>query len=138
MIAIDINEASQVAEARRTAMTLAHSNGFDEADAGRVALVATELGTNLLKHGGGGELLVDPFEDRSDSGVEILAIDRGRGMANVPSCLVDGYSSAGTRGNGFGAVIRQSNFFDIASWPGVGTAVLARVVSRRRGNRGQA
>jgi Stage II sporulation protein E (SpoIIE) len=53
----------------------------------------------------------------------------------VTSCLVDGYSSAGTRGNGLGAVIRQSNFFDIASWPGIGTAVLARVVGRAGGKR---
>jgi anti-sigma regulatory factor (Ser/Thr protein kinase) len=135
MIAIPVNEASQVAEARRTAMTIARSNGLDEIDTGRLALVATELGTNLIKHGGGGELLVGAFEDTRESGVEILAVDRGRGIANVASCLVDGYSSAGTQCNGLGAVIRQSNFFDIASWPGVGTAVLARVVNRAPGKR---
>ena len=48
-------------------------------------------------------------------------------MTNVAACLADGYSSAGTAGHGLGAVVRQSHFVDIASWPGVGTAVLARV-----------
>ena len=48
-------------------------------------------------------------------------------MSNVAACLEDGYSSAGTAGHGLGAVIRQSHFFDIGSWPGLGTAVLARV-----------
>jgi hypothetical protein len=48
-------------------------------------------------------------------------------MANVQACLADGYSSAGTAGHGLGAVIRQSHLVDIASWPGVGTAVLARI-----------
>ena len=33
----------------------------------------------------------------------------------------------GNRGNGLGAVVRQSHFVDIASWPGLGTAVLARI-----------
>ena len=48
-------------------------------------------------------------------------------MSNVAACLADGYSSAGTAGHGLGAVIRQSHFVDIGSWPGIGTAVLARV-----------
>jgi anti-sigma regulatory factor (Ser/Thr protein kinase) len=135
MIAIAVNEASQVAEARRMAVTIARSNGLGEVDAGRLALVATELSTNLIKHGGGGELLVGAFDDQSESGIEILALDRGRGIANVASCLVEGYSSADTPGNGLGAAIRQSNFFDIASWPGVGTAVLARVTNRAPGKR---
>jgi hypothetical protein len=53
-------------------------------------------------------------------------------MQNVAACLADGYSTAGTAGHGIGAVIRQSNFFDIASWPGVGTAVLARFTTAPR------
>jgi hypothetical protein len=41
--------------------------------------------------------------------------------------MADGYSTAGTAGKGLGAVVRQSHFVDIASWPGKGTAVLARL-----------
>src|SRR5262249_14792104 len=131
MISIAISEASQVAEARREAATIAQHLGFSPADAGRAALVATELATNLIKHGGGGEMLVGSFEDGEGSRVEILALDQGRGMADVEACLEDGYSSAGTQGHGLGAVIRQSQFVDIASWPGVGTAGRARVRAGR-------
>src|SRR5262249_21705998 len=60
------------------------------------------------------------------SGVEVLALDRGPGMHNVAACIADGYSTAGTGGRGIGAVVRQSNSFEIATWVGVGTAVLAR------------
>lgn len=127
MIAIAVNDTSQVAEARREAVHIAEQNGFDAGDAGRVALVATELATNLVKHGGGGEVLLGDFADGGNSGIEVLALDRGRGMANVEACLRDGYSSAGTAGNGLGAVVRQSQFIDIASWRDVGTAVLARI-----------
>lgn len=127
MISVVVNEGSQVAEARREVVAIARRQGFDEVDAGRAALVATELATNLVKHVHQGEILVgsDPGDD--GGGIQILALDKGRGMENVHACLVDGYSSAGSAGQGLGAVIRLSTFFDIASWPGAGTAVLARI-----------
>lgn len=130
MISMPINDASQVADARRQASAIAAQIGLDESDAGRVALVATELATNLIKHGRGGEMLMGAYEDTEGGGTELIAIDRGPGIGNIEACLADGYSSAGTRGNGLGAVIRQSHVFDIASWPGAGTAVLSRL---RRG-----
>ncbi|HTV30231.1 MAG TPA: ATP-binding SpoIIE family protein phosphatase [Xanthobacteraceae bacterium] len=136
MIALTINDPSQIAEARRAAQTLAQQHDFGAGDAGRVALVATELATNLLKHAGGGEMLVGPCEVGPSSGVEILALDKGPGMADVQACLADGYSNAGTQGNGLGAVSRQSQFVSIASWPGLGTAVLARLLAGKRNSAG--
>ncbi len=126
MIAVDVHDASGVGGARREAAAVAEQSGLKEADGGRVALVATELATNLVKHGGGGEILVGAYEDGDGSGVEVLALDRGPGIANLAACLEDGYSSAGTAGNGLGAVFRQSDMAEVASWPGVGTAVLTR------------
>src|SRR5262249_40873873 len=87
--------------------------------------------TNLMKHGDGGEILVGAYQDGDGDGVEILALDQGRGMTNVQACLEDGFSSAGTQGHGLGAVIRQSHFVDIVSWPGAGTGVLARIEANR-------
>jgi anti-sigma regulatory factor (Ser/Thr protein kinase) len=109
---------------------MAERQGFGDTDSGRVALVATELATNILKHGNGGEVLVGPYGEGADGGIELIALDKGPGIANVAASLVDGYSTAGTPGNGLGAVVRQSHFVDVASWPGNGTAVLARL---RRG-----
>jgi anti-sigma regulatory factor (Ser/Thr protein kinase) len=126
MLSVPVQDPSQVAEARRQTTSVAQGFGLKETDAGRVALATTELATNLLKHASGGEILVGTYEDNTGSGVEVLALDRGPGMSNVAACIADGYSTAGTAGRGIGAVVRQSNSFDIASWPGVGTAVLAR------------
>jgi anti-sigma regulatory factor (Ser/Thr protein kinase) len=131
MLSVALNEQSQIAEARRVCTAVATKHGFNETDAGRVALVTTELATNVMKHAQRGELLVGPYEDDGEKGVQIIALDQGRGMANVQDCLADGYSSAGTAGQGLGAVVRQSNFVDIASWLGVGTAVLAQVAPGR-------
>lgn len=131
MISAPVADESQVAEARREAMAIARRQGFDETDVGRVALVATELATNLVKHGGGGEILAGSYGEEPGSGVELVALDRGRGMANFRACLADGYSSAGTAGQGLGSVVRQSDFVDVASWVGVGTAVLAQIEPKR-------
>ncbi|MGA7805813.1 ATP-binding protein [Bradyrhizobium sp.] len=127
MIAVPVQDQTQVAEARRRAVAVAERHGFAAAESGRVALVATELSTNLLKHGRGGELLIGAFEEHGTSGIELIALDKGPGMVNVEACLEDGYSSAGTAGKGLGAVIRQSQLTDIASWPGLGTAILVRL-----------
>jgi hypothetical protein len=61
--------------------------------------------------------------------VELLAIDRGRGMHDVEQCLADGYSTAGTPGTGLGAVRRMAREFDIYSVSGEGTVIMARVGS---------
>jgi anti-sigma regulatory factor (Ser/Thr protein kinase) len=135
MQALSVQDVSQVAEARRGATALAHRIGFNEEEAGRVAIVATELATNLVKHAAGGELLVGPFWDESGEGVECIALDKGPGMADVDACLRDGYSTAGTAGTGLGAVARQAQFVDIFSRPGLGTATLARLQRGRRGTK---
>ncbi|MET0334111.1 MAG: ATP-binding protein, partial [Rhizobacter sp.] len=127
-LAFALSDPSQVGEARRAAARLAEEVGLDETRAGRLALVVTELGTNLVRHAQGGRLLMAAQADGvSPAGVELLAIDDGPGMADVNSCLRDGYSTGGTPGTGLGAIQRLSDDFSITSTPGVGTIVAARV-----------
>ena len=127
MRAIEVTDSSQVAEARRAAVVLAHAHGFGSEDAGRVAIVATELATNLIKHGDGGGMLFGIFDDETGSGIECLALDKGHGMVDIAASVRDGHSTAGSPGTGLGAVIRGSHSSEIYSGPGVGTAVLARM-----------
>ncbi|MBR0800925.1 SpoIIE family protein phosphatase [Bradyrhizobium jicamae] len=127
MIALAVQDQSQVSETRRRATEIAQRQGFGDSDAGRVALVATELATNILKHGRTGEILVGAYGEGPDGGLELIALDKGPGISNVAASLADGYSTTGTPGKGLGAVVRQSHFVDVASWPGIGTAVLARL-----------
>jgi len=127
MRAIAVTEISQVGEARRVAVDLALQAGFNDEDRGRVAIIATELATNLIKHAGGGEILVGRFDDRTGQGVECIALDKGPGIADVDAALRDGHSTAGTAGTGLGAVVRGSHVVDIYSRPQAGTVVLARM-----------
>jgi len=124
-----IQDLSQVGESRRVGQDLAQRLAFDETQAGKLAIVITELGNNIIKHGAAdGELLLRTLQHNGETiGLEVLAIDNGRGMDNVNRNMVDGYSTAGTSGTGLGAVRRLADDFTIYSTPGKGTAVLARV-----------
>jgi len=122
-----IDEDTKVGEARRDALRLAQAHGLDATVCGRVAIVVTELANNLLQHGGGGELLLQPIVSGTAILIEVLALDRGRGMQNVQRCLDDGYSTGGTPGTGLGAVRRLAAEFDVYSIADAGTVVMARV-----------
>jgi anti-sigma regulatory factor (Ser/Thr protein kinase) len=129
-VPLTVADASQVGEARRAAAALTTRLGFDETEAGKVALVVTEAASNLAKHGGGGELLLRVLARGDVPGVEVLALDRGPGMADVARCLGGGFSTAGTAGHGLGAIARLASTFDVHSAPGAGTALVARLWAR--------
>jgi anti-sigma regulatory factor (Ser/Thr protein kinase) len=128
-----VQDPSQASAARRAALELAQSIGFSEARAGQAALVASELATNLAKHATGGELVVSAVRKNgghgAHDGLEIVAMDRGPGMPDVARARQDGYSTAGTLGHGLGTIERQSDFFQIYSWPS-GTVAMARLWSQ--------
>lgn len=119
-------EPSQVGAVRRAAASLATTLGFGEVDAARVALLATELGTNLVKHAREGEILVRTTGRGVGSAVEMVALDRGPGISNVAHALRDGTSSTGTSGTGLGAIRRAASQFDVYSSE-AGTVVVAVV-----------
>lgn len=122
-----VEDSSQVSEARRLALAAGRSLGFDESLTGRTGLVVTELATNLLKHGGGGAILLRSIRRPEAPGLEILALDKGPGITRLAECLRDGHSTTGSPGTGLGAIQRLSSLFDVCAPPGKGTAVLSRI-----------
>ena len=127
MQSLIVTESSQVAQARRAVTALAMRQGLNEEDAGRAALVAMEICSNLVKHGGGGELIVQPLEHGDDRGIGLIALDKGPGIADVNKCLRDGFSTGSSPGTGLGAISRIAQQFDIYSQPGQGTVVAAQL-----------
>jgi anti-sigma regulatory factor (Ser/Thr protein kinase) len=122
--AVTLSDSSQVGEARRTAAGLCGRMGLGETATGQASLLATEAANNVVRHGGGGELLIREMHDAS--GVELIALDRGAGIADLPRAMEDGHSTGGTSGNGLGAMRRLSTTFDVYTRSAQGTAVLMR------------
>lgn len=127
---LSVSDSSHVGEARRGAGRLASEAVLDETDAGKVAIIVTELATNLLKHAERGEILIRGIARGGKRGVECIALDRGPGIANLSECFRDGYSTTGSSGTGLGSAARLASDFDVHSLPGKGTAVFARVWRR--------
>lgn len=131
---ISVQEQTDVSEARRAALDCAHRHSFDTTDTGNVGLVVTEAARNLLKHAGGGHVLLRSLRAGELSGLEILALDKGPGIADLARCFEDGYSTAGTSGTGLGAIFRLSTVCEVYSRPGQGTALLAQIWQHANGS----
>lgn len=135
--AFAVVRTGDVGHARRAVVDLGRRLGFSEDDAGRAAIVTTELGTNLVKHAkGGGEILVRALTGEATGGVEVISIDNGPGIKDPGQALQNGYTTGTSPGTGLGAVRRLSYAFDIFTQMGKGTVVLSHLGSRgtRQGN----
>lgn len=128
---IQVSESSQPGDARRKAMAFAEELEMSESHRGSVALAATELATNLLKHAGNGQILVQKLQRSGESGLRILSVDKGPGIADLNKALSDGHSTAGTMGTGLGAVQRIADSFEVYSLPGAGTVINAEFWLRK-------
>jgi anti-sigma regulatory factor (Ser/Thr protein kinase) len=126
-ILIPIDDRTQVGEARRAGQDMAEALGLGATQAGQVALAVTEAATNIVKHAGTGKILLAPLARAGAAGLEILALDRGPGIANIGASLRDGYSTAGSMGAGLGALSRVSPSFELYSQPDRGTALRLEV-----------
>ena len=112
---IEVRDASQSGEARRMAVACAEEIGLDESTRGAVAIVVTEMATNLVKHAGHGSILISQVGNNGSRGMRVLALDKGPGVRNISQALQDGHSTAGTMGTGLGAIQRMSENFEIYS-----------------------
>lgn len=122
-IRVQVGDSSGVSPVRRGVAMLASRLAFSEQDAGRAALVATELATNLVRHTEGGEVVLRA----NGEALDIVAWDRGPGIRDIERSLVDGFSTVGGSGTGLGAVRRLSDRFDVNSTTPGGTVVTAGV-----------
>jgi serine/threonine-protein kinase RsbT len=96
--------------------------GFSLVDQTKIVTAASELARNTMLHGGGGEVLVEPINERR-KGLRLTFIDQGPGIADIALALQDGYTTGGGLGLGLGGARRLSNEFDIRTLPGEGTRV---------------
>ena len=124
-----VEAAGTAAAVRRAAERLATELGMPQARIADLAIVATETASNLVKHADEGMLLVRAARVPDRAGVEILALDRGPGMADLARAIGDGHSTAGTLGIGLGSIVRQSSWSDLHSVPGLGTVMAVQVWS---------
>jgi len=134
-VSFAIDDPSGVGEARRHVAAVCRDFGFNEVTCGQAAIIINELGGNLCKHAGKGHLWIAVRAGEAPE-IEILSVDNGPGIGDLPQAMRDGFSTAGSPGTGLGAVKRLAADFDIHSEVGKGTVILARI--RPGGSRARA
>lgn len=123
--AFAMGDATCVGQARRHGAVASQRVGLDDVQAAQVGIVVTELGNNLVNHASDGALFIAAYDDRRE--VEVVAVDRGPGIADVARSLTDGFSTGGTLGTGLGAVKRLADDFHLHSSVPHGTIIVARL-----------
>ena len=105
---IEVRDSSHAGEARREAALYAEEAGLSESDSGALAIVITEMATNLIKHARDGSIIVSKFGNNGAQAVRVLSLDKGPGIRDLSAALEDGHSTAGSMGSGLGAIRRMS------------------------------
>jgi anti-sigma regulatory factor (Ser/Thr protein kinase) len=128
---LPLDDPSGPGAARRAAEKIAEQLGFPQQRVAEVGLAVTEIGTNVLRHAGGGAMLLRAVHEDRTGGLEAVAVDSGPGMSDVPASSRDGHSTRGGLGVGLGTIGRLVDDLDIGSRPGRGTVLLARFRATR-------
>jgi anti-sigma regulatory factor (Ser/Thr protein kinase) len=110
---VPITDVSSVGEARRRGLLLADRLGFDSVRSGEFGLLITEAARNVLIHGGGGQTILLGTKNGHGPVGRILALDNGPGIPDMVKAMGDGYSTAGTMGNGMGAMKRIATSLEV-------------------------
>ncbi len=81
--AVEVRHDASVGEARRVARMMAAALGFAPQSCDEIALAATELASDLLKHAQGGTLTLTPLTRAGRVGLEIELTDAGPGIPDI-------------------------------------------------------
>ena len=117
---------------RAHAMEMGIAHGLDSDALDRLRIVVTETALNIVRHAGTGQIILRPFGELATGSIEMLALDKGRGISDMTRVMRDdgAPSSAAAPDGGLAAVRRLADLFDIYSQVGRGTAVVAHVRTR--------
>jgi serine/threonine-protein kinase RsbT len=119
-----VREAIDLFTARWTAQRIAGSIGFPSLARQEIAIVVSELGTNILKYGKQGHIAMRSIEEQTRGrGIELVAEDEGPLIADLEMAMRDGHCERGPIdplrlrrrggiGAGLGAVLRLSDSFE--------------------------
>jgi serine/threonine-protein kinase RsbT len=122
---VRVRSAREVLHASDTARQTARRVGFSTLDQTKIATAVSELARNILLYVGDGDVCVTVLT-APRRGIEIVASDSGKGIADVSVVMDADYRSRTGMGKGLKGTKRLMDHLEIATRPGVGTTVTAR------------
>ena len=123
---VDLSLPSDSTSAIMATLQLAKEIGFSNQDQTLLAIVASELATNIIRYAKTGSVTIQAIRNNSLQGIEIIAEDNGPGIENVELALSEHYSSGDGLGLGLPSVKRIMDEFSIDSGKNIGTLITTR------------
>jgi len=111
---ISVRHPSDGALSRSQAKAMAEEIGFEGRLSDEIALAVSELASNLVRHAGGGSLVLTPLAEMGRVGIQIESLDTGPGFDDFEQAVADGFSTSGGPGYGLGTVNRIMDFFELS------------------------
>src|ERR1700761_4186893 len=126
-VAFTVADRSYLATVKKEIHRMAVGAGFEQKKIDQIDLVVAEMGSNLVKHTDGGEILAAIVHINGGTALEMISIDNGPGISEPEKMMQDGMSTAGTLGHGLGSIKRFSDVFELYTQREWGTILLSRV-----------
>lgn len=137
-----IKHPADLYEPRRAVRDLAQSTGFTSHDGQELAIVISELVSNILKYGVRGSIELALLAS-TKPGIHIVARDEGPPFHDLELALKDGFNDRGPidpasllkrggLGTGLGAIVRMSDSFRVDHLPQGKMIHVVRYIARGR------
>ena len=127
-VTVGITEDKDIVTARQRGREMAAKLGFSSTDQISIATAISELARNIVEYAGEGEILVSMVraQDNGQTGIQIIARDRGPGIPDIGLAMKDGYSTSRSLGLGLPGTRRLMDEFEIDSKIGKGARITIR------------
>jgi anti-sigma regulatory factor (Ser/Thr protein kinase)/serine/threonine protein phosphatase PrpC len=125
-VAFDVEGPADTQRAAELACKFVDSLGFTPKDRAEIALVVTELASNLIQHASGGTVRLSRIEAVGHIGIQVESEDSGPGISDLEQAITDGYSTAGGLGTGLGTVNRLMDDLAAYSRPERGVRIICQ------------
>lgn len=138
----DVRHGADLYEPRRAVQELARAGGFTRHDGQELAIVISELVSNILKYGVRGCIELQSVA-HPQAAIQIVARDEGPQFYDLELALRDGYNDRGPIdpatllkrggiGTGLGAIVRMTDSFRVEALPQGKAIHVARLRQRPR------
>jgi len=125
-VQLDIACVADNALAISAARRMAREIGFGESEEFLIATAVSELATNILRYAGSGQVTLRAVNAGGRTGIEVVALDAGPGIADIHQAMQDHFSTGGSLGLGLPSVRRIMDVFCVEPRPVRGIMCTAR------------
>lgn len=120
---IRIDSESDIVSVRKTVREISTEAGLSVTDVTRVVTAASELARNIFHYAKTGEMHWFIGRINENSGIELMFVDNGPGIANIDQAMEMGFTTRGGLGLGLPGAKRLMDDILISSELGRGTTI---------------